>query len=415
MLDIISTLDYLSWSFLTFVAAAFLVVRVVRGPWRSYAMLACNSFFLINLLPWPTLGFYILLTLAIYYAGLAIGRGVRGRRLLLHAFVVLLIGLFFALRSPLARGALGSGLEGTGALGTQVAVVLGYSYFMFKGINYLVSAYVGSLNRFDLPSYLNFMFFFSSFTAGPIGRFVNYQNGAIEPSVSTGDALDGIHRILNGLIKKYVLVDIIARFSLAAFDGPDQIRSVPVAWAATWAYLLYVYVDFSAYSDIAIGIARLFGHRLPENFHYPLFRRNLVLFWEHWHMSLTSWIRDHVFVPLSWKLRESRGWRDGGGVLFGVPHIVTMVVFGIWHAPTLAFLVFGFVHGTALAATQTVIGLRRRFLGEETNRMLETHIAARVLGAVGVNAFVALTLILIRYDLGDSSRLMVFLFTGVMP
>jgi alginate O-acetyltransferase complex protein AlgI len=291
--------------------------------------------------------------------------------------------------------------------------VFGYSYFLFKSINYLVSARVGTTSTYDLLNYLNFMFFFSSFTAGPIDRYVRFQDQAFTQRVPTRTAVDGVQRILNGLIKKYILVDIIAQFSLASFESPYEMRSVATAWVATWAYLLYIYVDFSAYTDIAVGIGLLFGYRLQENFDYPLLKGNLVLFWASWHMSLTSWIRDHVFTPLNWRALQLLDFRRSALASFA-PYLITMSVFGLWHSLTLPFLLFGILHGAALVLTQKAIAVRKRHLGEAANHFVENNLLARVIGAAGVNVFVALTLILFRFDLGASLALVRYLFTGNM-
>jgi alginate O-acetyltransferase complex protein AlgI len=380
---------------------------------RRYVVLAFNAVFLANLLSWAALALYALLTLATYLAGVAISRGTRFRRPLFYASLAVLIGLFFAFRAPFLQAAIDAGLGGSGSLARRIGVVYGYSYFLFKSINFLVSAFVGSIRSFDLLNYLNFIFFFSSFTAGPIARYVDHQDESFAAELSSDTFVEGIHRILNGLIKKYVFVDMIAQFSLTAFDTPYQIRSVLAGWTATLAYLFYIYVDFSAYSDIAIGAGLLFGYRLPENFDYPLLKRNLVLFWESWHMSLTSWIRDHVFTPLNWKALQLRRFRRSGAVPVG-SYVVTMSIFALWHSLTLPFLVFGLLHGLALALTQKTIALRRRHLSEGANRFVETNLLARALGAVAVNIFVALSLILFRYDLGDSLALARYLFTGTM-
>ena len=139
---------------------------------------------------------------------------------------------------------------------------------------------------------------------------------------------------------------------------------------------------------------------MPENFDYPLFKRNLVLFWASWHMSLTSWIRDHVFTPLNWRSFQLLDFRRSALASFA-PYVITMSIFGLWHSLTLPFLIFGIMHGTALALTQKVIAARRQHLSEAANHFVENNPLARAVGAVAVNVFVALTLILFRFDLSE--------------
>ena len=414
MFDFVRTLDFLAPSFWLFVAAALALSWAAPRSLRRQVVLAASLVFLVNLLPLPSLLLYALLLLATFGAGRVVAARGSGSTPAFYLSIALLIGLFFVIRHPQAREFLGARLLGTGAFDRDVALLVGYSYFMFRAINFLITVRVGTLRQFGFLDYANFMLFFAAFTAGPIARFVDEADAPFAERSDLDRSVAGVHRILNGLIKKYVFVDIVAQFSLAAFDSPANIASVGIGWLATWTYLLYVYLDLSAYSDIAIGIGLLFGFRLPENFNFPLLRSNLVRFWENWHMSLTSWIRDHVFTPISWRFLQAGGSR-GDGVFWGVPHIATMVIFGIWHAPTSAFVVFGLIHGVALASCQKVIAWRRRALGDGANRFLDEHPLARALGVAAVQLFVAVTLILIRYDLTDSVDLMRFLFTGARP
>jgi len=414
LLEFIDPLDYSSLSFVAFVLVAAVAARASRDDWRGAVVLGFNILFLANLLSGPVLAAYALLSIALWRAGVAIASGRAGRRWIFHASLLLLVGIFLVLRAPEVRDWIDAQLGGPDALAARIGVVYGYSYFMFKAMNYLIAAYVGSARRYSLLNFLNFMFFFSSFTAGPIARYVDLQDADFRNRAATREVFDGLQRILNGLIKKYVLVDLIFQFSLASFDSPAQIRSVAAGWAATWAHLLYIYVDFSAYTDIAIGIGLLFGYRLPENFDYPLLKRNLVLFWESWHMSLTNWIREHIFTPLSWKAMQRGRLGRTGVVALGI-YVLTMAIFGLWHSLTLPFLVFGVVHGIALWATQRATLWRRTHLSQHANHFVEQHWLSRVVGALFVNVFVALSLILFRFDLEQSFGLVRFLFTGLRP
>jgi len=411
LLHLISALDYISASFLAFVALAF-GVSLLTGPGRRrHAVLALNLFFLANLLSIQALALYAVLALGVYAAGLTILRGGARATPVFYGTIASLLVVFVALRAPALRHALDMAGGGDGFT-ARMGVVYGYSYFMFKSVNFLVCANVGTLRNTSLVNYLNFMSFFSAFSAGPLARYGDHQDEDFTRRATPPEIFDGIQRILNGLIKKYVLVELIAQFSLQAFDAPESIRSVPAAWIATWAYLLYIYVDFSAYTDIAIGIGRILGYPLPENFDYPLFKRNLVLFWESWHMSLTSWIRDHVFTPMNWKMLQLTGF-ERSGTASVLPYLLTMSIFGLWHSLTLPFLLFGVLHGTALVLTQRGVALRRKLLSPDANRWLEESLPARVAGALFVNVFVALSLILFRFDLGDSWMLFRYLFTGI--
>lgn len=228
---------------------------------------------------------------------------------------------------------------------------LGISFFTFEFIHYAADRYRGTAKAGTFAEYLAFILFFPTMVAGPIKRFQNFEPKLQEPSTDwTLDWHRGITRILAGLVKKFAIADLLS--ALTVNLNHDAIAVADRRMLPIWllAYGIKIYIDFSAYSDIAIGSARLFGIRVPENFDWPYVRTNIAEFWAHWHMSLYRWLIDYVFIPL-------------GGSRVSPPRVylnvlVTMLISGLWHGAGLNFLAWGFWHGCLLAAHRLWCSLR---------------------------------------------------------
>ncbi|SPE62704.1 Putative poly(Beta-D-mannuronate) O-acetylase (modular protein) [Verrucomicrobia bacterium] len=220
---------------------------------------------------------------------------------------------------------------------------LGISFFTFEFIHYAVDRYRGTAPRGKFGEYLAFILFFPTMVAGPIKRYQDFRPKLIHPSLAwETDWRQGITRILAGLAKKFAVADLLTALT-------DHLNHADIAKAARWvlpiwllAYGMKIYADFSAYSDIAIGSARLFGLRVPENFDWPYLRTNIAQFWKHWHMSLYRWLVDYVFIPLG-------GSRTSPPRVY-VNVLITMLLSGLWHGAGLNFVVWGLWHGMLLCA-----------------------------------------------------------------
>ena len=219
---------------------------------------------------------------------------------------------------------------------------LGISFFTFEFIHYAVDRYRGAAKAGTFADYLAFILFFPTMVAGPIKRVQDFEPKLQNPSSDWPlDWQRGITRILSGLVKKFAIADVLSavtgNLNHEAIALADR-RVLPL-WLL--AYGIKIYIDFSAYSDIAIGSARLFGIRVPENFDWPYLRTNIAEFWRHWHMSLSRWLVDYVFIPLG-------GSRVSPPRIY-VNVIVTMLVSGLWHGAGLNFVAWGLWHGLMLA------------------------------------------------------------------
>jgi len=228
----------------------------------------------------------------------------------------------------------------------HILLPLGVSFFTFQGIAYLIDVASGDEPFDSLVDFLLFKGFWPQLIAGPITRVTEMREQIETPRRrADADFATGARRILIGFLKKLALADSLAptvERVYAAGVAPSGVDTI----VATTAFALQIYFDFSAYSDIAIGSARLFGFTFPENFAWPYGASSPQEFWNRWHMTLSRWIRDYVFTPLSFAFRRSPG-------LVGLWLIVAMTICGLWHGARWTFVIWGLWHGVLLVLNRT--------------------------------------------------------------
>lgn len=255
---------------------------------------------------------------------------------------------------------------------------LGISFFTFEFYHYAWDRKYNRTEAGTLGEYLAFILFFPTMIAGPIKRYQDFlPKLRAKPGPWADDWEIGVTRILTGLAKKFAIADVLSAWTdhLNAHDIPLAHRPILLLWL--FAYAIKIYADFSGYSDIAIGSARLFGLRVPENFDWPYGRRNIQRFWACWHMSLTKWLTDYVFIPfarLPW-------WRPP----LYLAIFVTMLVSGLWHGAGLNFIAWGAYHGILLVIHK----MWRDWKGPASDKFLPVT-ASRILTFVCVLAGYAL-------------------------
>jgi len=241
---------------------------------------------------------------------------------------------------------------------------LGISYFTFKYIHVVVDIYRG---RFKSISYLNFLayiFFFPTFSAGPIDRYPRFSSEFNEiHRLGKEDVDEGIKRIIYGLFKKFIIAD--KTYIIISSIAPDFI-SAPASRKVIliFLYSIHIYYDFSGYSDIAIGLGRLFGIKVPENFNKPYLKKNIVLFWQNWHMTLTSWLREYVYMPVGKLLMHKIGSKHPW-ILNFICQMVTMSAVGIWHGFSLNYLIWGIYHGLGLSFYKIYSDLYKKYVPQK--------------------------------------------------
>ncbi len=251
-------------------------------------------------------------------------------------------------------------LAGTGFSNLEVFLPVGISFYTFIQIGYLVETYNRQVNETKLADYALFASFFPYITAGPIvlqremiAQYTAQQSKLLDPArIATALSVFGI-----GLFKKLALADSIAPYADTVFNGVAGGAPVTmdVAWIGSVAYTLQLYFDFSGYSDMALGVGLLFGLKLPLNFNSPLKAGSIMEFWRRWHMTMTRFFTNYLYTPLAVSMmRRSLTNRYGSARRFllavAMPISFTFLLAGIWHGAGWTFVVFGLIHGVALAA-----------------------------------------------------------------
>jgi D-alanyl-lipoteichoic acid acyltransferase DltB (MBOAT superfamily) len=228
----------------------------------------------------------------------------------------------------------------------ELILPAGISFHTFQSLSYTIDVYRKQLRATrSVVQFATFVLFFPQLVAGPIVRAQDLlpQLAAL-PRLEIVGANDGLFRIVVGLFKKIALADTLALALVdRVFEAPERFSALEVV-AGVYAYALQIYLDFSAYSDIAIGSAQVLGFTLPENFRTPYRSANLQEFWRRWHISLSTWLRDYVYIALGGS--QGAPWRTY------VNLIATMVIGGLWHGASWAFVVWGALHGGGLAVTR---------------------------------------------------------------
>ena len=237
----------------------------------------------------------------------------------------------------------------------EVVLPVGISFFVFQSLSYTVDVYRDAVPPTrSLLVYACYVSLFPQLVAGPIVRYRQLEQELQAPALTDEKRYQGAQLFLLGLAKKVVLADSLALFAEAAFDAPDLAAvSGPIALAGIVAYTFQIYFDFSGYSDMAAGIGHMLGFRFPKNFDSPYKSASITEFWQRWHISLSTWLRDYLFLSLG---GNARGVARACANVF-----VTMLLGGLWHGAGWNFLLWGGYHG-ALLAIERALGARNPLL-----------------------------------------------------
>lgn len=222
----------------------------------------------------------------------------------------------------------------------------GFSYIAFRLIHVLRDKQMNRLPELSLPEFATYVVFFPKLAAGPIDRVERFVKDLQKEFILDQDGLlQAGQRIVIGLFKKFVIADLLALIALNDTLA-TQVHSTGWMWIHLYAYTFQIYFDFSGYTDIAIGISRLVGIKLPENFLSPYTKPNLTQFWNNWHMTLTQWFRSYFFNPFNRWIRGYKSIPSWTMILIG--QLATMLLIGLWHGITWNFILWGTWHGLGL-------------------------------------------------------------------
>jgi D-alanyl-lipoteichoic acid acyltransferase DltB (MBOAT superfamily) len=272
-------------------------------------------------------------------------------------------------------------------LSLSIILPIGISFYTFQSMSYTIDVYRKDLKASnDVITFLAFISFFPQLVAGPIERASNLiPQFTKKRNFDYNTAVDGLRQMLWGFFKKVVIADNCGFFVNNIFDTyQDQSGSTLVIGAIL--FTIQVYADFSGYSDIAIGIARMFGFNLMENFKTPLFSQNLTELWRRWHISLSTWLRDYLYTPL---VIKTRNW-EMKGLVFST--FVSFVIIGIWHGANWTFVVFGLFYGTIISL-ELITKKQRKKLKKKLPKKLYQYVSI-----ILTFSFFVFTMIFFRAD-----------------
>jgi alginate O-acetyltransferase complex protein AlgI len=234
---------------------------------------------------------------------------------------------------------------------SEVLLPIGISFYTFHALSYLIDIYRGTARHLVSPiDFALYITFFPQLVAGPIVRFHEIRDQLLLRSETADAFATGIYRFALGLGKKVLIADTVAVIADAAFATPAAELSAASAWLGVVAYAVQLYFDFSGYSDMALGLALMFGIRLPENFNRPYASRSVTEFWRRWHMSLSRWFRDYLYVSL--------GGNRGSARQMYRNLVIVFLVTGLWHGANWTFVLWGAYHGLLLLI-ERVLGVGR--------------------------------------------------------
>ena len=232
----------------------------------------------------------------------------------------------------------------------RLALPIGISFYTFQCMSYTMDVYRGNASaQKDIVDFAAYVALFPQLIAGPIVRYVDVETELQQRSHGFDNFIQGLPRFLMGLAKKVLLANNLGLLTQLFRSSTE--KSVLSAWLYAIAFALHIYFDFSGYSDMAIGLGRIFGFRFPENFDYPYIARSVTEFWRRWHMTLGGWFRDYVYIPLGGNRVSSGRW------VLNI--LVVWMLTGLWHGAAWNFVVWGLMFALLLVVEKWIPGLRK--------------------------------------------------------
>jgi len=368
--------------FLPIVLAAY--VLAPRGVKNLLLLLASLFFY-----AWGE-GIYVLLMLASvlvnYLLGLSIGRyrSDRAARRIIFVSIVFNLGLLIVFKYA---NFLCDNMDalwwrmGISPLQLEpVHLPIGISFFTFQAMSYVIDVYRGQAriqkNPIDIALYISL---FPQLVAGPIVRYLDVAEQIRNRTTRLNDFAEGVGRFVMGLGKKMLIANVVAAPADRIFALPADELTVGLAWLGTLCYTLQIYFDFSGYSDMAIGLGRMFGFRFLENFNFPYISQSITEFWRRWHISLSTWFRDYLYIPL--------GGNRGGSFRTGRNLVLVFFLCGLWHGASWNFVVWGLFHGAFLVMERSGV---KNLIGRSPRPL--RHVYVMLVAMVGWVFFRAETL-----------------------
>lgn len=320
---------------------------------KKVTLLFVNLLLLSQLISFRTIFYVTIVSLTVYVSADKLIRdcSIKDKKSLVCLITFLLISLLLITKYNWAQEIVLQSRFADLINGVKLIQSVGLSYVFFKLLHFLVDSYKDLLPSLDIITFLNYIFFFPTYLSGPIDRYQNFDKWMNYESSRKAGLLcwASLYRIFVGVVKKYVLELLVINYALD-FNSVQVTNNYLVdVLLSLIAYSLYIYLNFSGYSDIAIGTGMLLGFRVPENFRNPYFAKNISDFWKRWHITLSSILKEYIFLPFVQSL--SRRFNKAPRIVITIlGYLVTFSICGIWHGSTLNFLIWGLWHAVGLAA-----------------------------------------------------------------
>lgn len=319
------------------------------------------------------------------------------------------LGLFFLMhKDVLFKGFLGK----TDPF--QPAAIMGFSLVFFKLIHLFADAYGQSLRPLKPLTYFSWILAFFTWLAGPIARYNDFAEQAEEGTLAPerGQILPALNRIVNGCFRLLIICPFVLKhigFSIFS-NGQSNLEFTLNFLLYMYGYYFYIYMNFSGYCDIALGLGRLFGIKIPDNFMRPYLARNLLEFWRLWHITLSEWFRDYVFTPIYVTVSKKCGRKYWYISLFAA-YILTFTSTGLWHGFTLNFLLFGMTH----AAGCLFLRISWHFISKKTSKkFIASYKKSKIVACIACfcsNTWVAFSLLFFSRPLPELGKLLTMILT----
>src|SRR5574343_601283 len=340
-----------SLSFAIFLPIVFLFYWFIfaKNKTTQNAVLIVASYYFYSCWDWRFLFLLVFSTLLDYFSAIMMENSTTDKKRKLWLWLTIGINLgflgvfkyydFFA--QSFADLLQGFGFH-TNPVLLKLILPVGISFYTFHGLSYVIDIYYKRITaERNFIDYSLFVSYFPLLVAGPIERATHLlPQVKVKRHFDLEKAKEGVYQIIWGLVKKVVIADSCATYANAVFDHYESMNSLSLALGAVY-FAFQLYGDFSGYSDISLGTYKLFGIDLLKNFNYPYFSRDIAEFWRRWHISLSSWLRDYLYIPL--------GGSQLGKVRQNINLFLTMLIGGLWHGANFTFVVWGGLHGIALA------------------------------------------------------------------
>jgi alginate O-acetyltransferase complex protein AlgI len=349
-------MNFVSREFAILFVAIFFLLSIIRSSLARRIIILSASCIFYAYWDWRFLSLLCIITVVDYYISQALVRTPQPnrRKALLTASVILNLGIlgifkyfnFFVDNFNLLLSPLDLKLSNL-----NIILPIGISFYTFETLSYVIDVYRGDTKPArSVLDYAVFISFFPRLVAGPIMRarqFLPQLEKGVK--INAANFIAGAHLFAQGLIKKVLIADRLSVGIDTVFSTPQTFSPVSV-WIAILAYSIQIYFDFSGYSDMAIGVARVFGFDLIQNFNLPYTAQSITEFWQRWHISLSTWLRDYLYIPL--------GGNRKGRTRTYINLMITMLLGGLWHGASWNFVIWGGLHGAYLGIERLILGKR---------------------------------------------------------